>query len=412
MDLIEINRYNDISNFLVAGINYKKADALTRGDFAVNKDQYENILKQNHTYQTSFFILSTCNRTEIYGFAEDVNHLVDLLCTETRGSKEDFLKLSYKKSGAEAAKHLYHVAAGLDSQILGDYEIIGQLKQAVNIAREHGNINCFLDRLVNSVLQSSKAVKNNTALSDGTVSVSFAAVQCVKQRVSNLTNKKLLIVGVGKIGHCTCKNLLSTLPSQNITLINRSQDKAVQLATELGLQYAPIGNINEQIRIADIIIVATNASEPTVFRDQLQGNGHKLVIDMSIPNNVEASSSDLANITLINIDELSQIKDETLSKRKMEAPKAKSIIAHYLNEFTDWCAMRKNAAALNGVKTKLKHIYSSQVVNPASGYSEVLPVDKKIQRVINGMAGKMRVQNQLGCQYIEAINEFIDTAAK
>ncbi|MES1226894.1 MAG: glutamyl-tRNA reductase, partial [Bacteroidota bacterium] len=171
------HRNIDISRFFAAGINYKKTDASRRGLFAINNDQYRIILqKAAETGARELFILSTCNRTEVYGFAENVDQLIQLICNETAGNIEEFKQLAYIKKGVEAVDHLFHVGAGLDSQILGDYEIVGQLKNAVNLSKENGFIQAFSDRLVNAVLQSSKEIKNQTALSGGTVSVSFAAV--------------------------------------------------------------------------------------------------------------------------------------------------------------------------------------------------------------------------------------------
>src|SRR5271165_5809904 len=199
----------DISNFYIAGINYKKTDACTRGLFAINSDQYENILSLAAASNLeALFILSTCNRTEIYGFAEEALQLIELLCTQTTGNKRTFAKLAYIKKGEAAIEHLFNVGAGLDSQILGDYEIIGQLKHAIKFSKDRGFINSFLERLVNCVLQSSKTIKNETALSGGTVSVSFAAVQYIKENVELDADKKILLIGTGKIGRNTCKNLV------------------------------------------------------------------------------------------------------------------------------------------------------------------------------------------------------------
>src|SRR6201990_3100736 len=169
-----VNRIDDISGFYVIGINYKKTDAAIRGQFAISNEQYEKILALAPSYHLNeLFILSTCNRTEIYGFADSADSLAALLCTQTEGTLATFQESAYIKKGLAALEHLFQVAAGIDSQILGDYEIVGQIKQAVKFARDHNFVGPFLERLVNSVLQSSKAVKNQTELSGGTVSVSF-----------------------------------------------------------------------------------------------------------------------------------------------------------------------------------------------------------------------------------------------
>ena len=243
------NKPTDISKLFIAGINYKKTDTSVRGQFAINNDQYDAILSLATSYNSSgLFILSTCNRTEIYGFAENASHLINLLCTQTKSSKEIFTELAYVKNGTDAIEHLFNVAAGLDSQILGDYEIVGQIKLAVKFSKEHGFINAFTERLVNCVLQSSKSIKNNTGLSGGTVSVSFTAIQCIKQKFTSVADKKILLVGTGKIGRNTCKNLVDYLDTKNITLINRSEDKAYSLAEEMNLLSAPYHNFEKEIR--------------------------------------------------------------------------------------------------------------------------------------------------------------------
>src|SRR5687768_11182201 len=151
----------EISRFFITGINYRKTDTVLRGQFTISNEQYSTLLELAPSFGvTEFFIVSTCNRTEIYGFAENTSQLINLLCTQTKGSAEKFTELSYTKKGFEAIQHLFYVGAGLDSQILGDYEIIGQIKQAVKMAKNHGRIDVFTERLINCMLKSSKAIKN------------------------------------------------------------------------------------------------------------------------------------------------------------------------------------------------------------------------------------------------------------
>ncbi len=401
----------DINQFYIAGINYKKSDASVRGLFAINSDQYHNILQKASQFGIKeVFILSTCNRTEIYGFAAKADDLVNLLCSETIGDAATFRTAAYIKNGLPAINHIFCVGAGLDSQILGDYEIVGQLKTAVKFAKEHDFVGAFSERLINSVLQASKLIKNNTELSGGTVSVSFAAVQYIKQKVAHVKQKNILLLGVGKIGRNTCKNLVDYLHTKNITLINRSPEKAAILAGELGLQSASIENIDEEIRKADIILAATNANEPVILTSHLEGGKQKLIIDLSIPYNVEAAAELLPNVQLVNVDELSRMKDETLKKRESQVPKAKAIIAELMTEFAEWCEMRKHVPMLRDLKLKLKQIYSSpQYFQSTSNCPKTLEL--KIQRVLNETAGKVKVENQKGCQYIAAINEFISAQA-
>src|SRR5437773_1605885 len=136
-----VNRSGNIENFYIAGISYKKTDTEIRSQFAIGNDQHKQILDQATLNRlTDLFVLSTCNRTEIYGFADHSAQLIDLLCSQTTGSKETFSTIAYIKKGFEAIEHLFNVACGLDSQILGDYEIVGQIKTAVKFSKQNGCI--------------------------------------------------------------------------------------------------------------------------------------------------------------------------------------------------------------------------------------------------------------------------------
>jgi len=405
---MEFHHLKDTSNFFIAGINYKKTDAAIRGFFGINKDQYSNILKKAMVQGLNeLFILSTCNRTEIYGFAQNSDQLINLLCSETVGTSAVFKNEAYIKKGKQAIEHLFEVGAGLDSQILGDYEIVGQLKSAANFSKSQGFVCAFTERLINSVLQASKIIKNNTALSGGTISVSFAAVQYIREKVSNPSKKNILLLGVGKIGRNTCKNLVDYLGAKNITLINRSPEKAIELANNLKLNTALIENLDTEIKKADIILVATNAVEPIILKSHLEGGNDKLIIDLSIPYNVEEAAQYLPNVEMVNVDELSKLKDETLKARLAEVPKAKAIINGLMTEFNNWYEMRRHVPLLKQLKIKLKEIHANPIYLHEPKIACQKKLDLKIQQVLNDTAGKIKTKNEGGCQYISAINEFI-----
>lgn len=401
------NYLKAISDFFVVGINYKKSDAAIRGRFSVNCEQYEAIL---HAAQAQgigeLFVLSTCNRTEIYGFAQNSRQLVELLCEQTAGNTDTFLASAYIKNGRQAVEHLFAVGAGLDSQILGDYEIIGQIKTSAKFAKERGFIAAFMERLINHVLQASKIIKNTTALSGGTVSVSFAAVQYLANMVVSPADKKILLIGTGKIGRNTCRNLVDYLDTKNITVMNRSFDKAEQLSKELQLRVAPMEDLAREVSAADIILISTNSCTPIIYPHHLQAGKPKLIIDLSVPCNVAADARSLENVQVIDVDRLSQIKDETLKMRTAEVPKARAVINDLLDEFEGWCNMRRHVPMLKDLKIKLKELHAHPLYVQTSTCPKTLEV--KIQRVLNDTAGKVKLQNQRGCQYLAALNDFIN----
>ncbi|MEO6404831.1 MAG: glutamyl-tRNA reductase [Ferruginibacter sp.] len=400
------------SHFYVAGINYKKTEAAIRGKFSVNQEQYLQLISNgSQTGITDFFVLSTCNRMEIYGFAEKANDLSKLVCSVTEGDYQGFDSISYIKNGWEAITHLFHVASGLDSQILGDYEIMGQLKQSVKFSKQHNCLGSGLERILNETMQASKEIKTNTGLSSGTVSVSFAAVQYIRHMFPGCINKNILILGTGKIGSNTCKNIVDYLPGNKITLMNRSNEKAMLLAKQFHLQYDEMENLQACIDSADVIVVATNADEPIITNKNLHPGSTKLLIDLSVPCNIANGVRRLEGMTLVNVDELSKIKDETLAKRKEEVPKARRIIAEHLVALNAWQQMRKHAPLLKAVKYKLEQLFESNSTEKDT-FPMPFPItntlsEQQIQRLVNGMAIKLRTNNNFGCQYINALNDFI-----
>ncbi len=396
-------------NFWVVGINYKKTDASVRGLFAVNTSQYDYLLSIAPDYGLKeLFIVSTCNRTEIYGLADSSQQLIELLANVTKGDATTFASKAYIKNGQQAIEHLFHVAAGLDSQILGDFEILGQIKTAVKQAKSKGFIGAFTERLVNSVLQSTKSVKTNTQLSGGTVSVSFAAIQYIKQQVKDIANKKIVLIGMGKIGKTTCRNIVHYLDTRNITVINRTEETAIAIAQELQLQSAGINELVNQIAAADIVIVSTNAPEPIILKEHLTNGHSKLIIDLSVPCNVAADATRLAGVTFVNVDTLSKINDDTLEMRRAEVPAALSIIDEHIKEFREWYDMRKHVPVLKEVKSKLAGMpIDALILNSITVNKLQTTRDQTIQSVINVLATKMRNTNTVGCNYIAAINDFI-----
>ena len=206
--------------FYNIGVSYKKADITIRGKFSLSKENQIALL--NIAKERGFdgvFVISTCNRTEISGFAERPCQLIELLCELTEGSIQEFTKVSNIYKESEAIDQLFRIGTGLESQILGDYEIVGQLKQSFKLAKSQKTTNSFTERLLNSVFQASKRVKNETKLSSGTTSVSYAAVQYIIKNVPNFNTKNILVFGLGKMGKYTCKNLAEYSKNSNVLQI-------------------------------------------------------------------------------------------------------------------------------------------------------------------------------------------------
>jgi glutamyl-tRNA reductase (EC 1.2.1.70) len=301
------------------GLSYKKADVKIRGAFSITKEDQKLVLKEaKENGIDGIFVLSTCNRTEITGFAKHPFELISLLLKYSKGNIDDFIKVSNVYKNKAAVDHLFNIATGLDSQILGDYEIVGQLKRSFMMSKRIGTTNAYLERLMNLVLQASKKVKNKTKISSGTTSVAYAAIQYIIDTIPEYNELNILTYGLGDIGKNTCKNILEYTDNRNVTLINRTHSKA----TEFGKSHPQVtiqehSQLTQQIEQADVLIVSTGSNRTTIDKSHLRPGKKLLIIDLSIPENVDVSVKDIPGITLVNVDDLSEITDKTIEIRQM-----------------------------------------------------------------------------------------------
>ena len=356
LDYHQRNLYN-------IGVSYRKADAHTRGRYSLSKQNQIELLKEaKNIGLDGVFVLSTCNRTEITGFSEHPFQLIQLLCKYSGGNVEEFAQISYVFKSNEAVNQLFRIGTGLESQILGDYEIVGQLKLAFKLAKKYQTINAQLERLLNLVLQASKKVKNSTQLSSGTTSVSYAAVQYIIHNVPNYDQKNILVFGLGKMGKHTCKNLAQYTKNKSVCLINRTEEKAISFVKEHSMiRNSSINNLSSEIANTDILIVSTGSDTPTITKKHISPEKEILILDLSMPENVDPTVNHLKNVSLVNVDELSKITLETLSTRQKEVPKAEEIIELYKEEFNDWLNNRKLVQAINALKESLEIIKKDEI---------------------------------------------------
>ena len=348
-----MNSFNDLTNFYVIGISYKNADLHTRGKFNLSRPQKIKILEKAKRLGISEILINnTCNRTEIYSFAKSPSVLVNLLCEESNGNHKTFENLGYIFENTEAINHIFNVGTGLDSQILGDFEIIGQLKNSFNLSKNNQLIGSFMERLTNSVIQASKRIKTETKISSGATSVAYAAVQFIINEVDDVSNKNVLLIGTGKIGRNTCENLLKHTENKKITVINRSIEKAVTLGHKFDVLVKDFSEIYSEIDKADIVVLATGAEEPLIKNSLLKNKRNLLIVDLTIPSNIQIDES-LKNVRIVNLDELSMVTHNTLSERRKHIPKAQEIIEEIKHEFIQWTYDRRYAPALKALKDKL-----------------------------------------------------------
>lgn len=384
------------------GINFKKADLVTRGKFSLSSEQQTQLLEAAKTNFQDFVVLSTCNRTEIYGTG-NVDLAIDLLLEKTNQSKSIFHEVGFVKTSQDAMKHVYNVSSGLDSQILGDYEVLGQFKDACKNAKQHNLLSTYFERLSNSAITASKKVKSETEMSKGTVSVSYAAIEFIKEKFEN-KETNILIVGMGKFGRSVAKNIHYYLPQSNVTVANRTYHKAVSFATEFNFNFLELDIALKKLTNFDVIIVAVNHNENYIIDHKyFHSEKSQLVIDLSVPSSIDIRVKSFDNIQYINIDDVSTHIDSTLEKRKSYIPFAESIINSEINEFIKWSNLHQHRAIIIEAKEKLSKLAN---MCPHLNHIPIEEKEKKINNTISVLVSELQ-KNGKPVAYKELENYFL-----
>ena len=399
------------------GVSYKKAEADIRGKFSLSKEAQVKLLKEaKENGVDGIFVLSTCNRTEVTGFAEHPFQLINLLCKFSSGTVEEFATISNVYKNQEAISHLFRMGTGLDSQILGDYEIVGQLRNSFKQAKKHKTTNAYFERLINHVMQASKRVKNETRLSSGTTSVSYAAVQYIVDNLPDYNQKNILVFGLGKMGKHTCKNLAEYTQNTSVCLINRTEEKASEFVKEHpSINKATIDSLTTEIQNSDVLIVSTGANFPTITTEHIPTDRELLILDLSMPANVAVEVKNLQNVTLVNVDELSQITDKTLAIRQQEIPFAESIIETHKNEFNEWLNHRRFTPAINALKQSLVSIQQDEIAfhkkklkNFDESHAEII-TSRFIQKITTQFVKHLKDEETSISQSINVVSKMFET---
>lgn len=340
--LMQGHTHGFTKKFYAIGVNFHKTDTQQRSKYSITTAQITETYQQSSPCLEHYLILSTCNRTEIYGFAPCEYVILSFLKSLSGVSHEEIKAHTFIKEGDEAIKHLLTVASGLDSQIPGDYEIIGQIRNAFQLSKNLGRSNGYIEKVVNQAVLVSKTIKNTTAFSDGTVSVSYAVVQQVRQAMERENLRKICVVGLGKMGHNTLKYLLQHTPDAQITLVNRDEKKLEEVATANQLKAIPFSSLTEAVRESEIVIVATGVDEPILHLNQVKGTSVKYIFDLAMPRNVAPDVYNYDEVKVFDVDQISATVNDTLDKRLAEIPKVKAIVQSKAQEFFDWQERRKN----------------------------------------------------------------------
>ncbi len=381
-------------NLISVSINYRTAPVEIREAVTLSADEIKLFLKDlKGKIFSEGFIISTCNRTEVYGLPIDpainFNDLQKFLFEKK--SVENLTGKNFQNFfSCGAINHLFNVAAGIDSMLVGDNQIFGQVKEAFQLADENEFTGFLTKKIIDSTIRVGKRVKTETVISDGAITVSYAAVQLVEKIFSHLNKKSALVIGAGETGAIAAKHLrdkgISTL-----TITNRTIEKAEKLAKEINAKVIPMQYFREVLADYDIVISATSSPDLMLgFEDvksamKKRNNSATVLMDIAVPRDIDPRVKTLENVFYHDIDSLKIIVDQNLKKRQSEIPKVKAIIMEELVAFFSWYNSLEVAPTITSLRQHFENIRAEEVdkMKNKIAAEDVEKVDIITKRIIN-----------------------------
>ncbi len=412
-------------------INYKIAPLNIRERFFF--DNSEKLVFHNHLRKEldieGLMIISTCNRTEIY--FEFENHIGQENKFLHSVVKELVVFKKYKDSlsphlnnltgSFKVANHLFRLVSGLESMIIGEFQIVEQLKDAYYFSKKHKMLGPILSRMIQKSLETGKYIRTNTEIGRGAVSVSYAAVEQITNNY-DLKNAKFLCVGLGETSKLSIRHLHQK-GIKKIKITNRTKSKLNAFCTELGYESIPFEDYKKEILNSDVVIFSTGSKSPLLTKKDIEQNIRKrnnklLLVDLSVPRNLSNDLEELNNIEIINIDNLKDTVNENYKKRKAEVIKAELYIEEFLVEFDDWTNTRLLRPSILSLKKQVRELFLNETISNIESLSESatskdlsLKLSKAYDKFSDNLVKKIKKASDNGKdeKAIEIINQiFLD----
>lgn len=370
-------------------------------------------LRLNGTLEEAL-VLSTCNRSEVYGVPPDAG-------TDAQEAIESFLmsfhgipatELSgrlYRQQNADAVRHLFRVSSGLDSMLLGEAEILGQVRDAYGRALDHGSTGPVLNRLFQSALEVGKRVRSETEVGTRPMSVAWAGVKLAERVFGDLEGHEALILGAGAVAEQVVENLRNRGIGR-LRVVNRSRDRAEDLARRMGGESLDWSSLEPALESPDIIVTSVGGTEAVLSRQLLErvhaarGGRALFVVDLGVPRNVEAAAADLYNLYLYNIDDLGEIVEQNRKAREAEIPRAEALITEHIGKFENWCTSVEAISLTQRLRERLVKERGKLFDDRASEMAGLAPeererilrlTDELIERVVQTPHEKLRRTREL-----------------
>ena len=358
---------------VVLGLNHKTAPLEIREKLAFDAVQTTQALCElkKRFAQAEFVLISTCNRVELYCAGKhcqgaDTAKLAEFF-SEFHGIELDqFRQFLYAYEDEDAVRHLLTVASSLDSLVVGEAQIIGQVKDSYKLACAAKTTGKILNRLFHCAFATSKKVYTTTSISNGRVSVAGVAVELAKQLFADISTAKVVVIGAGDTGQLLVQHLLQA-GARNITVVNRSYDRGLKVAEQYGIRAEKWGQLNEQLIGANIAIASASVQDYLFRKDSFKEiiahrkEGTLLIIDIAVPRNFEPAVNELEGLYLYSVDDLSAVVEQNRKARQQDVAKGMEIILENVTDFTEWFGSKDIGPLIGRMKTQFKQIGKNEI---------------------------------------------------
>lgn len=353
----------------ILGLNHKTAPINIREKVVFNREEVPLTLKRLKNIEgvNEVVLLSTCNRTEIYTENDSDNEKVISWFNSNQTSVKDYLPYTYTYSNEDAIKHLFHVASGMDSMVIGETEILGQVKDAYKLANENKSINSSLKRLFEFAFSVAKEVRTNTEIGSNPITFMFTSITLIKKIFTSIQELKALVIGSGDMISLAIKYLQSNKINQ-ITLTSRNSEKGKDLADENNCRFNRLQDIGSVIADHDIIITSTSSSLPIIGKGMIESSLRKranhpiVIIDLGVPRDVESEIKEIDGIYLYTIDDLGKVIENNYKIRRQALTQAEKIIGYKIIEFRNWLTNKKSDVLIKSYREYVDDITDGAVI--------------------------------------------------
>jgi glutamyl-tRNA reductase len=412
--------------FFVMGISHKDCpvEVRERLHFSSSKLRAGLTCAKDSPQFSEAMILSTCNRVEFYGYTDSEEPVEDryfALMKEIHGvDRRDFEHYLYRHQGREALRHLFRVAAGLDSLVIGENEILGQIREAFQTAHTAGALHSLLYRLMEKALKLGKAARTETLINEGAVSIPSVAVELAEKIFGQLTSENVMVLGTGEMAALTVKSLKSAGATIRYVVSN-SQERAERLAAECGAEWVSSGSWEEKIPEVDIFITATSCPYPIVKHEQVKQlmtrRRHRplFLIDIAVPRNVDPAVHQLDDVYLYNVDDLKSVADRNLKHRGREIEKVEAMVEKAMASYQSWLMQLEARPTVESFERHLDKILEDELseFSKKSGIPDTRTVELRNRiraKLLHGPLTKIKEASQNGgvARYLHALHSLFD----